>query len=200
MVPPSTSRNFTMYKTMIALLACCLLATPTRAAGPAAQWAEAAALPDLTQTRPAAPELLGLALAGQWQGRLEYRDYGNDQRVVLPTSASIAGDSAALGVAFVYDDGPGKTVRGNETWSLSADGAGFSMAPSAAPMTVSAYRGGDGRDVTLIALGAGTENQMAVQVRLVLTRRGDQLTISRASQLPGQPWLLRHAYHLALAR
>lgn len=190
-----------MYKTMIALLACRLLASPAQAADQAAQWAEAAAaVPELAQTRPAAPALLGLALAGQWQGRLEYRDYGNDKRVVLPTSASIAGGSEALGVAFVYDDGPGKTVRGDETWALGADGASFSMDNSAAPMRVSAYRAGDGRDVTLIALGVGTENNAQVRLRLVLTRRGEQLTIRRASQLPGQPWLLRHAYHLALVR
>jgi hypothetical protein len=189
-----------MYKLMIALLACGVLAAPAQTAGQQAPWAEAeaAALPDLSDTPPAAPALLGQALAGQWQGRLAYRDYGNDRRVVLPTSASIAGGSEAIGVAFVYDDGPGKTVRGNETWRLSADGASFGMAPADAPMSVSAYRGGDGRDVTLIALGTGTENQLAVRVRLMLTRRGDQLTISRASQLPGQPWLLRHAYHLTL--
>lgn len=185
----------------IALLFCLL--TGARAAEPAAiDWAEAAinALPDLTQGQPAPPGLLGAALAGRWQGTLTYRDYGNNRRVVLPTSASIASDEngSALQVDFVYDDGPGKTVRSSDRWVQA--GTGFSMEKAGAPLTVSAYRSGSGNDVTLVALGSGNENNAAVQVRMVLQRRGDQLTISRATQLPGQPWLLRHAYHFTQAK
>lgn len=191
-----------MFKTCLPCLAAiCLLLAPARAADhPSTLWAEtaAAAMPDMTHVLPgkAASALLGQALAGKWTGTLEYRDFGNDGRVLLPVSVSIGDDSETMHLDFVYEDGPGKTVRSSDSWTLAGDGARFSMEKSAEPMTVSDYRAGAGRDITLIALGSGSENKAAVQLRVVVTRRGDELTISRASQLPGQPWLLRHRYRL----
>lgn len=178
----------------------CLLAGARASEPSTTDWATAAvnALPDLGAGQPASPDLLGKALAGRWRGRLEYRDYGNDRRVVLPASASIDGPSTALLVDFVYDDGPGKIVRTSERWSLTDNR--FSMEKAGAPLAVRDYRVGDGDGFTLVALGGGEENHAVVQVRMVLQRRGEQLTISRATQLPGQPWLLRHIYHLTQAK
>ncbi|MDZ5647291.1 S41 family peptidase [Nitrospirillum sp. BR 11828] len=60
---------------------------------------------------------LGAALAGGWGGTLDYRDYGTDRRVILPTQMSAtAGPVTTL--AFTFDDGPGKAVHARETWSL----------------------------------------------------------------------------------
>jgi hypothetical protein len=178
-------------------------AANAQAGDPVAPWAEAAALPDLTDAAPgrASPALFGKALGGQWRGTLEYRDFRTNQRVVLPTSADITGASDAMRLDFVFDDGPGKTVRSSEAWSLEGDAATLRMDQSGAPMTVGDYRAGiaGGNDFTLIATGEGTENGAAVKVRTVLLRRHDMLTISRATQLPGRSWLLRHAYRLTLA-
>jgi hypothetical protein len=178
----------------MALLFCLL--GGAHAAEPAPTWAEAAEreLPDPAGGRPAPPALLGEALAGRWQGTLEYRDYGNERRVVLPTRASISGPSEALLAEFVYDDGPGKVVRSRDRWALA--GASFRMEQAGAPLAVSSYRSGGGSDVALVALGTGSDNGVAVQVRMVLQRRDGQLRISRATQAPGQPWLLRHVYRL----
>lgn len=179
-----------------AALLLCLFNIPVQAADTAPpQWAEAASeLPDLTAGQPASAPRLGEALAGQWRGTLTYRDYRSDARVMLPTSASIAGPSGALLIDFVYDDGPGKIVRSSDRWALAGDT--LQMERAGAPLSVSAYRSGDGDDLTLVALGTGRDNGAEVAVRAVVLRRGDTLTISRATRLPGQPWLLRHVYRL----
>ena len=144
---------------------------------------------------PHVTELLFAAGGGERiVGAVTYRDYRSDKRVTLPTSAAITDDngSAALQVAYVYDDGPGKTVRSGEDWELSADRRRLRLGKD--QLAVSDYQAGAGLDITLVALGSGTDNDAPVQVRMVLMRRGDQLRISRATQSPGQPWLLRHIY------
>lgn len=168
------------------------------AAEPPHSWQEAATLPELADfDRAAAPPALGQALAGRWTGTLQYRDYSSDKRVTLPTSVTIEGPSAVLQLAFTYDDGPGKTVRSTEQWTL--DGAQFGMG-KAEPLQVSTYRSKADGDLILVALGKGVENDVAVEVRSVVLRRGAVLTISRASRLPGQAWLLRHVYRLTPAQ
>lgn len=168
-----------------------------------ADWAALAELPPATATADlvagATPARLGAALAGAWRGSLTYRDYGSDKRVVLPTSASVTvAADATLEVGFIYDDGPGKTVRSNDTWALSADGRSLRMKRD--QLDVSDYRAGTGADLLLVVLGTGTENGTPVQVRMVVLRRGDALTISRATQQPDQAWLLRHRYAFTLER
>ncbi len=61
---------------------------------------------------------------GSWLGALEYRDYQPPhKRVALPTTLQVtrAPDAPALILRFVYDDGPGKTVKSTER--LTLDGA-----------------------------------------------------------------------------
>ncbi len=55
------------------------------------------------------------ALTGSWTGVLEYRDYAepasSTKRVKLPTWLSIELAGNDLRFVYVYDDGPGKTVK-----------------------------------------------------------------------------------------
>jgi len=143
----------------------------------------------------APPAPLGQALAGRWEGTLQYRDYTTDNAVTLPTS--LVADTS-LRLAFTYDDGPGKTVRSSEQWTL--DGTTLQMGAASAPLQVSDYRSNERGDLVLIAFGNGIENGVAVEVRQVVLRRGGTLHISRASRLPQQEWLLRHAYRLTVRR
>ncbi|MBY0556715.1 MAG: hypothetical protein K2P77_05895 [Burkholderiaceae bacterium] len=136
------------------------------------------------------------ALTGQWRGTLDYRDYGNDQRVILPASASVTGNAGALQASFSYDDGPGKTVRSTQTWQLDASGQQLRIDGNEQPQVVVESRAGPGLDLILATQQDGEDNGQSVQVRTVLTRRGDTITLSRLTRLPGQPWLMRHAYHL----
>lgn len=156
-----------MFKQILALVAACCLSLP------------AVAAPDLSAS-----------LAGAWTGTLQYRDFGNDRQVTLPTTVTFSGPATALRGDYVYDDGPGKTVRSTEQWSL--DGSTLTLGGTPARVTV--YGAGTGADVTLEVEGAGEENKRPVAMRTLLSRAGDQLTITRLTQLPGQPWLTRHVY------
>ena len=154
-------------KHIIAFLAACCISLPAMAA------------PDLAQS-----------LAGAWTGSLQYRDFGNDRQVTLPTTVTFSGPATALRADYVYDDGPGKTVRSTEQWSLD----GGTMMLDGTPARVTAYRAGSGADITLEVEGSGEENKQPVAMRTLLNRTGAALTITRLTQLPGQPWLTRHVY------
>jgi len=166
-----------MIKKLTALMVACCLTLPSHAA------------PDLAH-----------ALTGPWTGSLQYRDFSNDKQVVLPTTVTFSGSNTALRGDYVYDDGPGKTVKSSEQWSLAPDGATLSTDATGAPARVTSYRVGDGNDVTLEAEGQGIENKQPVAVRTRLERHGDALTITRLTQLPGQPWLVRHIYRFVKAK
>src|SRR5436190_9658816 len=64
---------------------------------------------------------LEAALTGSWKGTLEYRDYQSDKRVTLPTTLVISREAAGeLTFAYVYDDGPGKTVTSKDRVTVDA--------------------------------------------------------------------------------
>jgi hypothetical protein len=68
------------------------------------------------------PQDLNTNFVGNWVGQLEYRDYGTNERVFLPTWLRITetSDHRALELSYVYDDGPSKTVREHVTLELDA--------------------------------------------------------------------------------
>jgi hypothetical protein len=147
----------------------------------------------------AEPASLGTIIAGRWSGTLNYRDYGNDRRAVLPTLLAADANGA---LAFTFDDGPGKAVDSREAWSIDATRRVLTIGGSSAAETfdIVEYRSnGRADDATLVAYGMGRDNDRPVQVRIVLTRRGDQLTITRLTQQPGEPFLLRDAYRMKKA-
>lgn len=147
---------------------------------------------------PAAPleaaTALTTALAGNWAGTLDYRDYGNDGRVTLPTLMQANG----LSIAWTFDDGPGKTVKDSERWSFSPDGRALTITSgkSSEAMVVAELRRSPSGALTLVADGSGTENGRKVIVRTILTRSGDQLRLTRMSRTSGQPFIMRHSYQL----
>ncbi|NOK33022.1 hypothetical protein HMI49_07415 [Corallococcus exercitus] len=148
---------------------------------------------------PAIPSMAS-ALAGSWSGTLDYRDFGNDRRVVLPTLLTVTGEGEEARLAFTFDDGPGKTVRASQVLRIRADGGQLETGEGDATgsMRILERRGGsDPRELTLVAEGSGHENGATVEVRTVLSRRGDVLSLARLTRRPGEPFLLRHAYRLS---
>jgi hypothetical protein len=137
---------------------------------------------------------LTAALAGNWAGTLDYRDYGNDSRVTLPTLMSANG----LSIAWTFDDGPGKTVRSAESWSFTPDGKSLVIKGGKASetMAIAEFRRGANGSVTLVADGSGEENGRKVMVREILTRDGPVLRLTRMSRTAGQPFIMRHSYQL----
>ncbi|MEE3626707.1 hypothetical protein UCD39_22475 [Nitrospirillum sp. BR 11752] len=150
----------------------------------------------LGQETPADAVRLGTALAGAWVGTLDYRDYGNDRRVILPTRLTATGGPVPV-LAFTFDDGPGKTVRSRESWSLDPTAWCIAETTSHCYRVVTFHAGPGPSDITLVAEGTGTENGRAVTLRLVLARRDGTLSFSTSSAQPGRPALLRHAYWLS---
>jgi hypothetical protein len=134
------------------------------------------------------------ALAGNWTGTLDYRDYGNDRRTSLPTLMNASG----LAIAWTFDDGPGKTVRSAETWSVTPDGKSLLVksGKSEETMAIVEFRRSSAAVLTLVADGSGTENGQKVMVRTILTRDGPVLRLTRMSRSAGQPFIMRHAYQL----
>jgi hypothetical protein len=137
---------------------------------------------------------LTAALAGSWAGTLDYRDYGNDTRVSLPTLMSANG----LSIAWTFDDGPGKTVRSAESWSFTPDGKSLVIkgGKSSETMAIAEFRRGANGSITLVADGSGEENGRKVMVREILTRDGPVLRLTRMSRTAGQPFIMRHSYQL----
>ena len=137
---------------------------------------------------------LTVGLAGNWAGTLDYRDYGNDSRVTLPTLMSANG----LSIAWTFDDGPGKTVRSGESWSFTPDGKSLVIkgGKSSETMAIAEFRRGANGSVTLVADGSGEENGRKVMVREILTRDGPVLRLTRMSRTAGQPFIMRHSYQL----
>ena len=134
------------------------------------------------------------ALAGNWTGTLDYRDYGNDGRVSLPALMSANG----LAIAWTFDDGPAKTVRSAETWSFTPDGKSLVIRheKSSETMAIAEFRRGISGSIALVADGNGEENGRKVMVREILTRDGPVLRLTRMSRTAGQPFIMRHSYQL----
>jgi hypothetical protein len=141
------------------------------------------------------PPPLATGLAGDWAGTLDYRDFGDDNRVILPTRMSAKTQGGGTHLDFVYDDGPGKLVKSSEAWDLSEDGRVLTV-DGEAYRVIERLGGQAPDDLTLVADGEGEENRVPVKVRLVLARRADLLTLSRLTRRDGEPFLLRHADRL----
>ena len=62
-------------------------------------------------------------LDGKWSGFLEYLDYGDDKsKVKLWTKCEAvfnkSGNDKYLSVKFVFDEGKGRTVTGEDAWTI----------------------------------------------------------------------------------
>lgn len=140
--------------------------------------------------------LLASALTGDWTGTLDYRDYGDDDRVALPTSMKSDGRR----LAFTFDDGPGKTVQSAETWER--DEAGKTVRISSGSQepglwtVVEARRAADGSSITIVLDGATTENGRELIARKIVTRDGGRLRITTQTRAVGAPFLMRNSYEL----
>jgi hypothetical protein len=138
---------------------------------------------------------------GDWVGQLQYRDFGNDSRVFLPTWLRISrtADGRSLQFDYTYDDGPTKTVK--ETSLLTID-------PAAGTFTVTSDRdhssdvyklaglsefSAKGRG-SLTLTGTGTENDKPVDVRITITVARNLYTYRKETRLAGAEFLFRDAY------
>ncbi|MCL9982575.1 MAG: S41 family peptidase [Erythrobacter sp.] len=149
-------------------------------------------LPTLTDTA----AMVNKALAGDWSGTLDYRDYSKDTRETLPTMMQSDGQV----LSWTFDDGPGKTVRSSETWTFDATAKALTItAGKNSPETwhvVEARASADGSSLTIVLDGTSLENGRSVIARKILTRDAGRLRITKQTRVAGEPFLMRQSYEL----
>jgi hypothetical protein len=172
------------------------LVVPTLADFEAARDRTIAVAQGLLAPRSDSAALVAGALAGDWHGTLDYRDYSDDTRETLPTL--MQSDGAVL--AWTFDDGPGKTVRSTERWVVSADGQSLTITSGSNPAdhwrVAESRASADGTSFTLVLDGESSENGRKVIARKILTRDGDRLRITKQTRVAGEPFLMRQSYEL----
>lgn len=142
------------------------------------------------------------AMAGEWTGVLEYRDYSepatSTKRIKLPTWLTVTPSSDKLTFHYIYDDGPTKTV--DETLSISFDVAGSTLTITNdkghdETYKVEGYNGlrsGHG-DVTL--LGPTIDNNRPAECRITIGIRRNLLTWTEEVRPTSEiPFAFRHSY------
>jgi hypothetical protein len=145
---------------------------------------------------------------GLMRGALEYRDYGNGSRVLLPTwqHTSPIGTTGAFRQRTIYDDGPGNTIYATEVirvlgdrWIEGDDAA--ALEPGSAPTAlriVSRRTLGDAQQ--LVLRGRGMDDNKPVDFRYTVTL-GDTISIRlKEFRVPGGPWQFRHTYRFSRSR
>ena len=164
----------------------------------------AAALPTrlAAQTSPS-PRTLHAALGGRWTGTLRYRDYRDSTRFVsLPTvvEGTTAADSTSVRLDYIYDDGPGKTVRSSDVFSLNAEMTALLWGPAKgerAPSTFAVQRISGVGPLTLVADMNGEDDNRKARIRETLTVDSGELRILKEVQFKADaPWVFRHEYVL----
>ena len=161
--------------------------------------AQEAAVP--VQPPAAGFDKLYTGLIGDWVGQLEYRDFSSNQRVFLPTWLMVSrrDGGRSLQFAYVYDDGPNKTVRELSTVAFDLT-TGTATFTSDLDHSSDTYKVAGLQDVAstglgrLLLTGSGTENHKKVDVRITITLRRNLYIYSKETRLPGQDFLFRDGY------
>lgn len=157
----------------------------------------------LPQGTPAASdrEQLYSALTGDWTGQLEYRDFSNDQRVVLPTwlEVSSAEDGRSLRFSNTYDDGPTKTVTEKSTVTVDTAARRFTIrsdrdnsSDSYSMLDFAGFTTAGHARFTLA--GTGKENDHAVDVRITVTIDRNMYRFLKETRPPGGEFSFRDGY------
>ncbi len=139
------------------------------------------------------------ALLGKWTGSLEYRDYSNNKRVTLPAVLEVSVSGEAMTWHFTYDDGPGKTVTGEETIVINAQDQTF-REQAAESKTPKIYHLSGLNDFAqqgqgqLVVTGIAEDDSQKVDLRKTLTIMGKSLTILKEVRPPGAEFLFRNKY------
>jgi hypothetical protein len=142
------------------------------------------------------------AMAGEWTGVLEYRDYSepatSTKRVKLPTWLTVTSSGGGLTFHYIYDDGPDKVV--DETLSISFDVPGSTLQITNDKGRVETYkvdgydRLHDGRG-DLIVLGPTVDNNRPAESRITISVRRNLFTwTEEVRPTSAIPFAFRHSY------
>lgn len=140
---------------------------------------------------------------GEWSGVLEYRDYQPPHgRVSLPTKLSVTAapnDPATLLLRFVYDDGPGKTVKSASRLALDLSARRLVWSSEGKPSTptdiyelIESSPAGD----RLVFLGQSTDDNKPSRIRYTFTTTPNAWRILKETTSDGPEFSFRHEYRL----
>lgn len=143
------------------------------------------------------------AWTGAWQGVLEYRDYQPPHgRVTLPTRLTVtrAPDAPALILAFVYDDGPKKTVKSTSRLTLDPVSRSLTWSDEGKPVArgdvftlTEASASGD----RLIFLGESMDDDKPSRIRYTFLTGPDSWRILKETTSDNPDFAFRHEYRFA---
>lgn len=152
------------------------------------------------QSRPS-PRALHGALGGTWTGTLRYRDYQDSTRFVsLPTTlqGTTAADSTGVRLDFTYDDGPGKTVRSSDSFSLDAAARALVWGPADGkrpPSTFLVTQFSGSKPFTLVVERDGEDDDRKARIRETLSVDTGELRILKEVRFDANGlWVFRHEY------
>lgn len=169
----------------------------------------AAPLAAQAQPKPLAPldiAALRQATAGQWQGKLEYRDYQSDRWFGLPVIVQVeaVGDGVTLIRKAAFDDGPKTGTVWITTVELLDPATGVETAssfrkgrkPDLASTTLSlAAPAADLTHWTMVSESDGRDADRPARLRLTTVRDGAVMTTLKEIDFlddAGQAWLQRN--------
>ena len=140
------------------------------------------------------------ALAGEWTGTLEYRDYTTDKRVTLPTTlkATAVDDGRAVEWKFRYDEGKGRFVESKSVLKFDAKNARLIWESESGQKTEYALSRLDAfatkKTGELTLTSSGKENGVEVEFRQTLKVDKDTVELRKESKKPGGQFAFRNAY------
>lgn len=145
------------------------------------------------------------SLVGQWQGKLEYRDYRADRWFGLPVTVDVrdGGDGVTLIRVADFDDGPATgTVRITTASMMTPDGAGESSVSfrkgQQPELTTSRLRLASGTAPNrwvIVSELEGRDNDRPARIRETTTRAGDAIVTMKEvdySDDQSEDWLVRN--------
>jgi hypothetical protein len=143
------------------------------------------------------------AMTGHWVGTLEYQDYSKpNSRVTLPTILDISErPKGGVSIRFTYDDGPGKTVTGEDYFVLSDDqtNVDWTGLKETEPeiFKVMSFNANDAiRVLTLVMEREGEDNRAPATIRETMTLTEGELTLLKEYRPKGSDFLFRHVFKL----
>ena len=142
-------------------------------------------------------------LVGHWVGKLEYKDYSNpDKRVTLPTIVDAAvSPKGGVALHFIYDDGPGKTVTGDDAFTIAADGStldwtGVKEKEPAIFRVTSLAVDSTARSLRMVVEREGEDDRKPATLRETITLSETEWTILKEVRPGGAVFAFRHQYSL----
>ena len=151
------------------------------------------------QTSSASRDQIYSALAGQWTGTLEYRDFQSNERVLLPAWLEVQpnADGKSVEFSYTYDDGPTKTVTEKSTIAIDEAGHQFSVTSDRDKSSDHFQVEGNeqrGKRIKLTLTGSTQENHKTVDVRITVKIDRNLYQFTKETRSAGQDFMFRDGY------